>query len=147
MKLAYNQAIDAWEQDEVPVGAILVLNGEIIGKAYNSVEMSGDPTAHAEILAISQACRHLGDWRLNGAVLYVTKEPCPMCAGAALLARLKRVVYAFADPAMGGLGGAVDLHLLPRANHRFSVQEGILKEECLTLMRAFFERRRSETCS
>ena len=145
MKLAYNQAIEAWKRGEVPVGALIVLDGEIIGKASNSVEGSGDPTAHAEILAISQACRHTGDWRLSGATLYVTKEPCPMCSGAALLGRVSRVVFAFADPNMGGLGGAAKIHRLPQSNHRFDVQEGILRDECLALLRSFFEIKRGDS--
>lgn len=101
MKLAYNQALKAWNCGEVPVGAVIEFGGELIAQAHNSVEGSRDPTAHAEILAITQAAAKLGDWRLAGATLYVTKEPCPMCAGACVMSRLKRVVYAVSDPKMG----------------------------------------------
>jgi len=94
MKLAYNLGIDAWRQNEVPVGALIEYQGRIIGAAHNAVDSTRDPTAHAEILAITQAASHRGDWRLNGARLFVTKEPCPMCAGAAVMARLSEVIYA-----------------------------------------------------
>lgn len=116
MKLAYNQALKAWNCGEVPVGAVIEFGGELIAQAHNSVEGSRDPTAHAEILAITQAAAKLGDWRLAGATLYVTKEPCPMCAGACVMSRLKRVVYAVSDPKMGFLGGAMKFHDLPTLN-------------------------------
>ena len=143
MKLAYNQAIDAWQADETPVGAVIEHHGEVIAAAHNQVEMLKDPTAHAEVLAITQASRTLGDWRLNGAKLYVTKEPCPMCAGAVLLARLARVVYALPDPKMGCLGGAIDLNALPHINHHCALTHGILEAECRTLIQAFFAQKRS----
>src|ERR1041385_8009823 len=94
MSLAYNQAIDAWRQDEVPIGAIIEIGGEVVGAANNTVESPKAPAAHAEMLAITQAAAHLGDWRLEGATVYVTKEPCPMCSGAMLISRVKRVCYA-----------------------------------------------------
>jgi tRNA(adenine34) deaminase len=143
MSLAYNQAIDAWRQDEVPIGAIIECKGEIIAAAHNQVEHADDPTAHAEILALTQAARVLGDWRLNGATLYVTKEPCPMCSGATLMARLKRVVYAVGDPKMGCLGGATDLNALPRINHHLEWERGVLEVECRELLQAYFRFKRA----
>ena len=142
MSLAYNQAIDAWRQDEVPIGAVIVAGGEVVGAAHNLVDSTSDPTAHAEILAITQAARSIGDWRLNDATLYVTKEPCPMCSGAMLMARLGRVVYAVADPKMGCLGGAADLNALPRVNHHCEIARGVLEEECRELIQAFFRLKR-----
>jgi tRNA(adenine34) deaminase len=142
MALAYNRAIDAWRADEVPVGAVIELGGEIIGSAFNQVIATCDSTAHAEILAITQASRAIGDWRLAGATLYVTKEPCPMCSGAALMARLSRVVYAFGDPRMGCLGGALDVSSLPDAWHRMDIVKGVMETECKTLVQAFFEMKR-----
>lgn len=143
MSLAYNQAIDAWREDEVPIGAVIERNGEIIGAAHNQVEHSDDPTAHAEMLAITQAANALGDWRLNEATLYVTKEPCPMCSGATLMSRLKRVVYAVGDPKMGCLGGATDLNALPRVNHHLAIERGVMEPECLALLQAYFRLKRS----
>ncbi len=145
MSLAYNQAIDAWRQDEVPIGAVIELGGEVIGTAHNTVEGAHDPTAHAEILAITQAAAKLGNWRLEGATLYVTKEPCPMCAGATLMSRLKRVCYAVPDPKMGCLGGATDLNALPRVNHHVALTAGgVLEPECRELLQAFFRLKRAE---
>ncbi len=144
MTLAYNLAIDAWNADEVPIGAVIEWNGEVVGKAYNRVESTGDPTAHAEILAITSACQAIGDWRLNGATLYVTKEPCPMCSGASIMSRVSRVVYAVRDPKMGCLGGATDLNALPRINHHLMIEAGVMEDECRELIQAFFaEKRRS----
>lgn len=143
MKLAYNRAIDAWNENEVPVGAVIEYDGQIIGSAHNQVETSGDPTAHAEILAITQASRALEDWRLNAATLYVTKEPCPMCSGATVMARLGKVVYALSDPKMGGLGGAFDLNKIPALNHRPVIIAGVLESECRELIQAFFKFRRN----
>src|SRR5208283_2343751 len=102
MSLAYNQAVDAWRLDEVPIGAVVELGGEVVGAAHNSVESARDPTAHAEMIALTQAAAKAGDWRLDGATVYVTKEPCPMCSGALLLSRVRRVCYAVSDPKMGG---------------------------------------------
>ena len=142
MKLAYNQALKAWNCGEVPVGAVIEFGGELIAQAHNSVEGSRDPTAHAEILAITQAAAKLGDWRLAGATLYVTKEPCPMCAGACVMSRLKRVVYAVSDPKMGFLGGAMKFHDLPTLNHSLSVKNGALEAECAELLKTFFALKR-----
>jgi tRNA(adenine34) deaminase len=142
--LAYNQAIAAWQQDEVPIGAVIELGGEVIASAHNQRDSTRDPTAHAEILALGQAARAVGDWRLTGATLYVTKEPCPMCSGATLMARLKRVVYAVSDPKMGCLGGATDLNALPQSNHQLAVTRGVLEKPCLEMLRAYFQMKRRE---
>ncbi|MDR1818257.1 MAG: nucleoside deaminase [Puniceicoccales bacterium] len=142
MALAYNQAIEAWREDEVPVGAVIARDGMLVAAARNAVDALRDPTAHAEVLAITQAAAATGDWRLNDCVLYVTKEPCPMCAGASLMARLGRIVFAVPDPKMGCLGGAAALHELPRLNHRAEVTGGVLRDECHALLRAYFEEKR-----
>ncbi|HEY0969206.1 MAG TPA: nucleoside deaminase [Opitutaceae bacterium] len=145
MSLAYNQAIDAWRGDEVPIGCVIERDGEVIASAHNRVEGAQDPTAHAEILAITQAATKLGDWRLEGCTLYVTKEPCPMCSGATLMSRLKRVCYAVPDPKMGCLGGATDLNALPRVNHHCELTVGgVLETECRELLQAFFKLKRAE---
>jgi tRNA(adenine34) deaminase len=142
MALAYNQAVEAWREDEVPVGAVIVRGGEVIAAAHNAVERLRDPTAHAEMLAVTQAAAHVGDWRLNECALYVTKEPCPMCAGAAVMARLGRVVFAWGDPKAGCLGGAASVHELPRLNHRVEVSSGVMEAECRTLLQAYFAMKR-----
>lgn len=143
MSLAYNQAIDAWRKDEVPIGCVIEFGGEAIAAAHNTVEHAKDPTAHAEILALTQAANRIGDWRLDGATLYVTKEPCPMCSGATLMSRLKRVCYAVPDPKMGCLGGATDLNALPRVNHHLEITAGgVLENECRELLQAFFRLKR-----
>ena len=147
MSLAYNQAIDAWREDEAPIGAIIELGGEVIAAAHNQVDRTGDPTAHAEILAMTQAAQAVGDWRLTGAPLYVTKEPCPMCSGATLMARLKRVVFAVNDPKMGCLGGATDLNALPQANHHLEIGRGVMELECRDLLQAFFRTKRQKETS
>lgn len=143
MELAYNQAIEAWKQNEVPIGAVVEFQGEIVGAAHNQVESNNDPTAHAEMLAITQASSAIKNWRLNEATLYVTKEPCPMCSGATMMSRLKRVVYAIPDPKMGGLGGLYDVNSYPSINHSLEVEIGVLKEECLQLIQAFFQLKRA----
>lgn len=145
MSAAYNQAIDAWRADEVPIGAVIEMGGEIVASAHNAVEQAHDPTAHAEMLAVTQAAARLGDWRLDGATVYVTKEPCPMCSGAMLMSRVRRVCYAVPDPKMGCLGGAANLNELPRANHHLEVTAGgTLEEECRELLREFFRLKRRE---
>lgn len=143
MSLAYNQAIDAWREDEVPIGCIIERDGEVIAAAHNQVEGAKDPTAHAEMLALTQAARQLGDWRLNECTVYVTKEPCPMCSGAMIMARVGRVCYAVPDPKMGCLGGATNVNDLPRVNHRAALTAGgVLEPECRELLRAFFQLKR-----
>jgi tRNA(adenine34) deaminase len=143
--LAYNQAIDAWRADEVPIGAVIELGGEVVASAHNQRDSTRDPTAHAEIIALGQAARAIGDWRLNDATLYVTKEPCPMCSGAALMSRVKRVVFAISDPKMGCLGGATDLNALPQMNHRCEITRGLLEQPCLELLQGYFSLKRQET--
>ena len=143
MALAYNQAIDAWRCDEVPIGAVIEIGGEVVASAHNTVEGVRDPTAHAEMLALTQAARHLGDWRLEGATVYVTKEPCPMCSGAMLMSRVRRVCYAVPDSKMGCLGGATNLNDLPRVNHHLELTSGgVLEDECRELLQAFFRLKR-----
>ena len=145
MSLAYNQAVDAWRADEVPVGAVIEVGGEVVAAAHNSVEAAHDPTAHAEMLVLTQAAAKRGDWRLDGATVYVTKEPCPMCSGAMVMARVKRVCYAVPDPKMGCLGGATNLNELPRSNHRLEITAGgVLEDECRTLLQSFFQAKRAE---
>lgn len=145
MSLAFNQAIDAWRADEVPIGAVIEIGGEIVGAAHNAVESSHDPTAHAEILAVTQAAGKIGDWRLEGATVYVTKEPCPMCSGALLMSRVKRVCYAVPDPKMGCLGGAANLNDLPRINHHLEITAGtVLESECRDLLQTFFRLKRRD---
>ncbi len=142
MSMAFNQAIDAWNKGEVPIGAVVEYEGEIIARAHNCVETNKDPTAHAEILALTSAANAIGDWRMSGATMYVTKEPCPMCSGAMIMSRMSRVVYAVRDPKMGCLGGATDLNALPRSNHRCIIEAGVMEEECRELLQAFFSIRR-----
>lgn len=146
MSLAYNQAVDAWREDEVPIGCVIARDGEVLAAAHNSVEVNGDPTAHAEMLAITQAAARIGDWRLEGCTLYVTKEPCPMCSGATLMSRLQRVCYAVPDPKMGCLGGATNLNELARVNHHCELTSGgVLEDECRELLQAFFRLKRSQS--
>lgn len=145
MSHAYNEALKGWKANEVPIGAVIEFNGQIVGRAYNQVESLNDPTAHAEILAITQATEAIGDWRLNGATLYVTKEPCPMCSGASIMARLSAVVYAVADPKMGCMGGATAVHELPQLNHRVAVRGGVMEAECREVLQAYFQRKRAES--
>lgn len=144
MANAYNQAIEAWRKNEVPIGAVIEFNGEIIGTGSNQVESTIDPTAHAEIIAITQASRSINDWRLNQATLYVTKEPCPMCSGAAIISRLKRVVYAIPDPKMGGLGGAFNVNEYPGMNHTTVIETGVMEEDCKQLIQTFFRLKREK---
>ena len=144
MSHAYNQALLAWEKDEVPIGAVIAHEGTIIASAYNQTRSTNDPSAHAEMLTITQASNYLGDWRLNNCILYVTKEPCPMCAGALVIARIQKVYFGINDPKMGCLGGATDLAQLPKSNHKFEAVGGILEKENLILLNAFFEKKRAE---
>jgi tRNA(adenine34) deaminase len=143
MSLAFNQAIDAWRRDEVPIGCVIERDGEVVALAHNTVESSRDPTAHAEMLALTQAATAYGDWRLEGATVYVTKEPCPMCSGALLMSRVKRVCFAVPDPKMGCLGGATNFNDLPRVNHHLELTAGgVLETECRDLIQAFFRLKR-----
>jgi tRNA(adenine34) deaminase len=142
MRLALREAERALDHDDVPIGAVVVHEGEVIAAARNERELRRDPTAHAEILALREAARRLDSWRLLDTVLYVTLEPCAMCAGAIVLARVPRVVYAAADPKAGAAGSVLDVLAEPRLNHRPAVARGLLAEEAAELLRAFFASRR-----
>ncbi|MBI5612324.1 MAG: tRNA adenosine(34) deaminase TadA [Gammaproteobacteria bacterium] len=143
MQRALDLARRAEQDGEVPVGALVVLENEIIGEGWNHPIGGADPTAHAEITALRAAASTLGNYRLTGATLYVTLEPCPMCAGAIVLARVGRVVFGAADPLAGAGGTVFDLLRSPRLNHRAEVQGGVLGEECSQLLKGFFQSRRS----
>ena len=135
----------AWraaEAGEAPVGAVAVFEGRIVGRGANARESARDPTAHAELAAIQEAARTLGRWRLAGVTLYATLEPCAMCAGAMVLARIDRLVLGAADPKAGAIGSLMDLSQDPRLNHRFPVERGVRAGECGAVLRAFFEARR-----
>ncbi len=142
MQAALREARAAETADEVPVGCVIVHEGLVIGRGHNQVEGLQDATAHAEIVAIGAASSALGSWRLNECTLYVTLEPCSMCAGAIVLARLGRLVYGALDPKAGGCGSVTDVIHEPRLNHRVEVTTGVLAEECGELLREFFRRRR-----
>jgi tRNA(adenine34) deaminase len=141
---ALRQAAKAYEQDEVPVGAVIVRAGRIIARAGNQVETLKDATAHAEMLALTQAENTVGDWRLTDCTLYVTKEPCPMCAGAVVHTRLARVVFGAPDPKGGAAGGALNLLQFPSLNHRCEITCGVRLEECRELLRSFFAAQRAK---
>ena len=143
MKEALALAERAREDDEVPVGAIIVRDGEIIARAYNRRQTDKCATAHAEILAIEEACRALGGWRLPRAVMYVTLEPCPMCAGALINARVDKVVYGASDIRFGALGSLFNLSEMP-LNHKLSVLGGVLGEECKNILSDYFKRKRKK---
>jgi tRNA(adenine34) deaminase len=141
---ALRQAAKALAAEEVPVGAVIVQAGRVIARAFNQVELLKDATAHAEMLAITQAEGAVGDWRLNDCVLYVTKEPCPMCAGAIVHARLGRVVFGASDPKAGAAGGVMNLLQYPTFNHRCDLTPGLREAECRTLLLDFFARQRAK---
>jgi len=143
MQNALRCARKAAAADEVPVGAVIVHNGQVIARAWNQVEMLRDATAHAEMLAITQAEAAVGDWRLNECDLYVTKEPCPMCAGALVLSRVRRVIFGCPDPKGGAAGGWINLLQSEALNHRCEVTGGVLGEESAALLRQFFGQKRA----
>ena len=142
MRLALREAERAVAHGDVPVGAVLVAGGEVIGAGHNERELRQDPTAHAEVLALREGARHLGSWRLPDSVLYVTLEPCAMCAGAIVLGRVARVVYGTPDPKAGAAGSVIDVLGERRFNHRPEVAGGLLREECAALLVDFFSSRR-----
>src|SRR5271165_475698 len=142
---ALRQAARAYEAEEVPVGAVVVREGRIIARSFNQVELLKDATAHAEMLALTQAEEAVGDWRLTECTLYVTKEPCPMCAGAIVHVRLARVVYGASDPKAGAAGTALNLLQFPTFNHRCEVTGGVREPECRALLQTFFAVRREES--
>ena len=142
MRAALTQAEKALEIGEVPIGAVVVCHGRIVGEGHNLRERDNDPTAHAEVIAIRQAASRLGSWRLTGCSLYVTIEPCPMCAGALVLARVERLIYGAADPKAGAVDSLYNIVRDARLNHRMDVTAGVLQSECAALMQAFFRRLR-----
>jgi tRNA(adenine34) deaminase len=144
MSLALKEAEAAAGEDEVPVGAVIVYQGRVIGKAHNQRERLKDPTAHAEMVAVTQAAAYLQNWRLTGCTIYVTIEPCAMCAGALVLARMERIVYGVPDPKGGACGSVFDIVNEPRLNHRVLVTPGVLAEDCGRVLSDFFKRRRAE---
>jgi tRNA(adenine34) deaminase len=145
MRAALSQALLAYEQGEVPVGAVVVHEGKIIGRGFNQREILNDPTAHAEMLAITAAAEALDSWRLENCTLYVTLEPCPMCAGAVVNARVKRVVYGASDPKAGACGTLFNLVQDSRLNHRATLETGVLGEEAGELLKSFFREAREGT--
>lgn len=143
MALAIDHARQALPHGDVPVGAVIVHAGQVVATGHNRREVDRDPLAHAEILALREAARALGRWRLTGCTLYATLEPCPMCAGALVHARVDRLVYATADPRTGACGSIMDLVREPRLNHRLDVVSGVLQAEAAELLRDFFRERRA----
>ena len=147
MKAALKQAEIAFEKDEVPVGAVIVHKGMIIARAHNQIKMLKDPTAHAEMIAITQAAAYLGNERLQDCDVYVTIEPCSMCAGAMVLARVRGVCYATDDPKSGACGSVLNILQEARLNHRVKTHSGVLKDESRSLIREFFQKKRlKERC-
>jgi tRNA(adenine34) deaminase len=142
MRLALREAALALEHDDVPIGAVVVQEGEVIGSGHNEREARADPTAHAELIALRDAARSIGSWRVLDAVIYVTLEPCAMCAGAIVLARVPRVVFAALDPKAGAAGSVLDVLDEPRLNHRPQVEHGLLADESAELLQSFFGPRR-----
>ena len=144
MQIAIDVAKIAEENGDAPIGAVIVYQNQIIGKAYNQREQLKDPTAHAEIIALTQAAAFLESWRLNDCTIYVTLEPCPMCAGALVLARMKRLVYGCDDPKTGAVKSLYNIVHDQRLNHRLEVTSGVLAAECSELLQEFFQKRRTE---
>ncbi|MCM8536678.1 MAG: tRNA adenosine(34) deaminase TadA [Lentisphaeraceae bacterium] len=144
MNQALRQARQADAADEVPIGAVIVKDGEVIGRAFNQVETLNDATAHAEILAITQASSKINNWRLSGSTLYVTKEPCPMCAGAIVNSRIDKVVFGLQDSNGGGCGGAFNIHNHDGLLHKYEIKGGFMELESLEIIQDFFQRRRQE---
>ncbi|MGH2905910.1 MAG: tRNA adenosine(34) deaminase TadA [Solirubrobacterales bacterium] len=142
MRVAILEAEAAIEHDDVPIGAVVAIDGEIIARGRNERELKQDPTAHAEILALQRAAEHVGHWRVLDATLYVTLEPCSMCAGAIVLSRVPRLVFGATDPKAGACGSVLDVTGEPRFNHRPAVEGGLLADECGDLLRDFFAARR-----
>ena len=146
MREALRQALKAGKADEVPVGAVVARAGKIIARAHNQVELLKDATAHAEMLALTQAEAAVGDWRLTDCDLYVTKEPCAMCAGALVHVRIQRVIFGCADPGAGAAGSVINLLQLPSLNHQCDITSGVLQNECSVILQDFFRKRRQQPC-
>jgi len=147
MREALRMAEKAREADEVPVGAVVVREGKIIARAYNQVELLKDATAHAEMLALTQAEAAMNDWRLTDCDLYVTKEPCVMCAGAIVHTRIRRIIFGCADPRSGGAGGIINLLQHPALNHHCQITAGVLENECASILQEFFRKKRAQDLS
>ena len=145
MRLALQEAEQAFEEDEVPIGAVVVKDNRVVGRGHNQTERLGDPTAHAEIVAIGAAAAHFDSWRLIGGTLYSTIEPCVMCAGASVLARLDRLVYGAKDPKFGGCVSLYEIPTDPRLNHRIDMVGGILADQAAALMQEFFIQQRRKS--
>ena len=144
MRAALEQALEAGRRGEVPVGAVVVVDGEIVGAGFNQPIGAHDPTAHAEIVAMREAAKQLGNYRLRGATLYVTIEPCQMCVGAMVHARVARVVYGTREPKAGAIESAMRAHEHPALNHRLTATGGVLEEECRAVIQEFFREKRTE---
>jgi len=144
MRMALSQAEIAEANGDVPIGAVIVYENRVVAKAYNQRQQLNDPTAHAEIIALTQAAEAVGNWRLEGCTIYVTLEPCPMCAGALVLARIDRLVFGTDDPKAGACGSLYNIAQVARLNHRVEITSGVLMEECKSQLQAFFQRRRQE---
>tara|TARA_B100001029_G_C15056877_1_gene455083 strand:- start:24 stop:494 length:471 start_codon:yes stop_codon:yes gene_type:complete len=142
MNVAFNEAKKGFNNDEVPIGAVVVQNNKIVGRGYNQCETLKDPTAHAEMLAITSAANTLKNWRLNDCYLYVTKEPCPMCAGALINARVEMIIFGMYDEKEGCCGSIYQLCRDPRFKHQISVKGGVMEYECLDIMKEFFKNKR-----
>ncbi len=142
MRIALEEAAAALEHDDVPIGAVIVKDGEIMARAHNERELRGDPTAHAEVLVLRSAAEESGSWRLNGTTMYVTLEPCSMCAGALVLARIERLVYGPQDERAGAALSLYNIPQDPRLNHNVEITAGVLAEDCAALLRTFFEAHR-----
>src|SRR5215467_8289577 len=145
MREALRQAQKAYAADEVPIGAVVMREGKVIARAFNQVELLKDATAHAEMLAVTAAEEAVGDWRLTDCTLYVTKEPCPMCAGAIVHVRLARVVFGANDPKAGAAGSALNLLQFPTLNHRCDITAGVREPECRALLQTFFAEQRNKS--
>src|SRR5487761_1704762 len=147
MHMALREARRGMSEGEVPVGAVVVYEGAVIARAHNGPVRRNDPTAHAEVLALRQAARKLGNYRLNGCCLYVTIEPCAMCAGALALARVRELIFGAADPKAGALGSALTVLNHPKLNHQIIVRGGVLEKDCASILRGFFRQRREQARS
>ncbi len=147
MEQAYREAEKAFEKDEVPIGAVVVADGMVVGRGFNMVETLQDPTAHAEVIAITAAANSRNSWRLEDATLYVTKEPCPMCAGAIYLSRIQQVVFGVSDSRMGACGSTLNIVQSPRLGSEVTVTCGILESKCLGILQAFFQKLRQSSSS
>lgn len=144
MKEALNEAYKAYEINEVPIGAVIVRNGEIVGRGYNQKETLKDATLHAEISAIKDACKNLGGWRLPGCTMYVTLEPCAMCAGALVNARIEKLVVGTRDLKTGACGSVLNIVQMEKLNHQIDVRLGMLEEECTAIIKDFFSELRKQ---